>query len=137
MNVSAAGAGSASPVPSKFELGTEDFINMMVTQLQNQDPLEPAKNEQLLSQMSQIGQLETSTQLQKSLTQLVLQNNLGASGNLIGKTVSGITEFGGDTVDVTGTVTSVRVEGEDVYLELDNGNKLRMDQVTEITDSVA
>ena len=135
MNVSAAGAGSASPVPSKFELGTEDFINMMVTQLQNQDPMEPAKNEQLLSQMSQIGQLESSTQLQQSLTTMVLQNNLGAAGNLIGKEVTGIGEFGGETVELNGTVTSVRVEGDDVMLELDTGHKVDLTKVTRVSST--
>ena len=55
-------ASSSSQIKSKnFELKTEDFIKMMITQLQNQDPLEPAKNEELLAQMSQIGQLQSAT----------------------------------------------------------------------------
>ena len=63
---SISGIGGGSPqgtqVRSKnFELKTEDFIKMMITQLQNQDPMEPAKNEELLAQMSQIGQLQSST----------------------------------------------------------------------------
>lgn len=128
---------SAGRVPNKFELGTEDFINMMVTQLQNQDPLEPAKNEQLLAQMSQIGQLEASTQLQNSLKSMVLQNNLGASGNLIGKKVTGIGEFGGQTTEMSGVVTSVRVEGDNIWLELDTGHALRMDRVTQVAGEVS
>jgi flagellar hook assembly protein FlgD len=32
---------------SKMALKAEDFIKMMITQLQNQDPMEPAKNEAL------------------------------------------------------------------------------------------
>src|SRR3954469_24330843 len=74
----------------KFDLKAEDFIKMMVTQLQNQDPMEPAKNEQLLAQMSQIGQLQSSTQLQSSLSGMVLQNQIGSAGNLIGKTIEGL-----------------------------------------------
>src|SRR5919112_70718 len=77
-----------------FALKTEDFIKMMITQLQNQDPLEPAKNEQLLAQMSQIGQLESSTQLQSSLKTLVMQNNIGSAGNMIGKMVNGLDDRG-------------------------------------------
>ena len=118
----------------KGELKAEDFIKMMITQLQNQDPMEPAKNEQLLAQMSQIGQLESATQLQSSLSKLVLQNNLGAAGNLIGKQVQGL---GDDGDDLGGEVTSVRVEAGDVYLELDTGSRLRLDRVTEITDGGA
>ena len=134
MNASAIGATSTTPpntIKSKnFDLKAEDFIKMMITQLQHQDPMEPAKNEQLLAQMSQIGQLQSSTQLQESLGRMVLQNNLGSAGNLIGKTVNGLSDAG---ESIVGTVTSVRVEGDDVRLELDNGQSIRLDRVTEIT----
>jgi flagellar basal-body rod modification protein FlgD len=130
--LSGGGAGVASAPKSNFDLDTEDFINLMVTQLQNQDPMEPQGNEALLSQMSQIGQLESSTQLQESLSTMVLQNNLASAGGLIGKEVSGLTSFAGETQNVTGLVTSIRVEGEDVFLELDSGHKLDLTKVTEV-----
>ena len=102
---------------------------MMITQLQNQDPMEPAKNEELLAQMSQIGQLQTSTALQESLKGMVLQNQIGSAGNLIGKTIEGLD---GRNEKVTGVVNSVRVEGDVVHLELDNGKRLPMSSVTKI-----
>src|SRR4051812_27799547 len=118
-------------LPNKsFALKSEDFIKMMITQLQNQDPLDPAKNDQLLAQMSQIGQLQASTDLQSSLKNLVLQNNLGAAGNLIGKTVVGMN---GQGAAVKGIVNSVRVEDGSVALELDNGKQLALDRVTGIS----
>jgi flagellar basal-body rod modification protein FlgD len=130
MTTSAISSAAGNAVKSdKLKLKTEDFIKMMITQLQNQDPLEPAKNEQLLAQMSQIGQLEASQSLQDSLKTLVLQNNLGSAGNLIGKMVEGQTS-GGEPID--GLVTSVRVEGDDVVLELDSGQKLELTRVTSI-----
>ncbi len=132
MTVAPTSSASAAAPTSNFKLKTEDFINLMVTQLQNQDPLEPAKNEQLLAQMSQIGQLESSTQLQKSLETMTLQSNIASAGNMIGKTVTGLAEFGDETVDVTGTVDSVRVEGGNVWLEMDNGHSLRLDRVTHV-----
>lgn len=113
----------------QFALKSEDFIKMMITQLQNQDPLEPAKNEQLLTQMSQIGQLQASTDLQNSLKSLVLQNNLGNAGNLIGKVVNGQDRYG---EPVSGLVTSVRIESGDVWLELDSGKTLALSSVTSI-----
>jgi flagellar basal-body rod modification protein FlgD len=128
-------APSTNQIPNaNFQLKAEDFIQMMVTQLQNQDPLEPAKNEELLAQMSQIGQLQSTTQLQSSLTSMVLQNNIGAAGNLIGKTVKGIDE---QSNDVQGLVTSVKVEKNDVFLELDNGNSLSMSKVETISGATA
>ena len=121
---------SASQLHSKkMELKTDDFIKLMVTQLQHQDPMEPAKNQELLAQMSQIGQLQSSTTMQEMLKGLSLQNQIGSSGQLIGKMVSGL-----DAQDeqATGLVSSVRVRDGQVYLELDNGKTLRMDRVTAI-----
>src|SRR3712207_7626159 len=51
------------------------FIKMMITQLQHQDPMQPAKNEELLAQMSQIGQLQSATSLQETLKGLVTQRS--------------------------------------------------------------
>jgi flagellar basal-body rod modification protein FlgD len=113
-----------------LELKTEDFIKMMITQLQNQDPLEPAKNQELLAQMSQIGQLQSATTLQESLKAMVLQQNIGAAGNLIGKMVQGIDGYGSS---VSGLVNSVRVEKDGVYLELDNGQRLALTRVQNIS----
>jgi flagellar basal-body rod modification protein FlgD len=119
---------------SKGQLKTDDFIRMMLTQLQNQDPLEPAKNQELLAQMSQIGQLQTSTQLQETLKGLALQNQLGSAGNLIGKLVQGIDE---NNDNIVGLVDSVRVENDEVFLELDNGKTLSMNNVIAIANAPA
>jgi flagellar basal-body rod modification protein FlgD len=135
MNVSASTATNASGLPSQikskqFELKADDFIKMMITQLQNQDPMEPAKNEQLLTQMSQIGQLQASTDLQTSLKQLVLQNNLSSAGSMIGKLVEGLDDRG---AAMDGVVTAVAVEKGQIYLELDSGKRMGLSNVTAIT----
>ena len=117
-----------------LNLQAQDFIKMMITQLQNQDPMDPAKNQDLLAQMSQIGQLQSSTQLQDSLKGLVLQNNIGSAGNLIGKSVQGLDD---NDKPVSGLVNSVRVQQDQVYLELDNGNILSMTRVTSIAPATA
>src|SRR5947208_11738662 len=80
----------ATKASDPYNLKPQDFIKMMITQLQNQDPMEPAKNQELLAQMSQIGQLETSTQLQSSLKSVTLQAQIGSASALIGKSVQGI-----------------------------------------------
>jgi len=116
---------------SKSQLKTDDFIKMMLTQLQNQDPLEPAKNQELLAQMSQIGQLQTSSQLQDTLKGLALQNQLGSAGNLIGKLVQGLDS---NNDNIVGLVDSVRVENNQVFLELDSGKTLPMSSVMAIAN---
>jgi flagellar basal-body rod modification protein FlgD len=131
----ATGPASSSQIKSKkMELKTEDFIKMMVTQLQNQDPMEPAKNQELLAQMSQIGQLQSANSLQDSLKGMVLQNQIGSASALIGKTVQGL-----DSADdpVTGIVNSVKVASDGVSLELDTGKSLLLSRVTQIAPTAA
>ena len=118
----------------QFELKAQDFIKMMITQLQNQDPTNPAKNEELLAQMSQIGQLQANTSLNESLKGMVLQNQIGSAGNLIGKSVEGLDDR---NEEVKGIVNSVRVEGNDVMLELDNGNTVALGRITAIASAPA
>lgn len=128
------GVPSSSPgtqLKSKqSELRAEDFIKMMITQLQNQDPMEPAKNSELLAQMSQIGQLQSATQLQESLKTMVMQNQLGSAGNLIGKMVQGLDS---KNESIKGVVNSIRVEKDKVYLELENGKALDLSRVTNVS----
>jgi flagellar basal-body rod modification protein FlgD len=113
-----------------MNLKTEDFIKMMITQLQNQDPMEPAKNDQLLAQMSQISQLQSSTNLQDSLKTIVQQSNLSAAGSMIGKLVKGKDASG---ADISGVVSSVKVEDGSLFLELDSGKKMGFADVTNIS----
>lgn len=128
----------------KSQLKVEDFINMMVTQLQNQDPMEPAKNEQLLAQMSQIGQLQSQQELtanQKLLTDsiktMVLQNNIGAASNLIGKDIEGsATDAEGLATTISGKVAGVSIKDGSVLLKLDNGATLGLDKVTSVEESI-
>ena len=124
----------ASLQSKTMNLQATDFIKMMITQLQNQDPLQPSSSDQLLAQMSQIGQLQSSTQLQDSLKGLVLQNQIGAAGNLIGRSVEGTND---QDQPVTGIVDSVRVAQDGVYLELHNGQQLAMAKVTKIAPAPA
>jgi flagellar basal-body rod modification protein FlgD len=120
------GAKSAA---DPYNLKAADFIKMMITQLQNQDPTQPMKNEELLAQMSQIGQLETSTQLQTSLKSVTLQTQIGSASALIGKSVQGL-DANGNPID--GLVNSVKVNGDSVDLQLDSGMSMALTNVTSI-----
>jgi flagellar basal-body rod modification protein FlgD len=123
------GASQSSSSKKNFDLKPEDFIKMMITQLQNQDPMEPAKNQEILAQMSQIGQLQSATTLQSSFQSIAMQSQIGSAAGLIGKSVEGL-DTNNDPVD--GVVSSVKVEKDGVSLELDNGKTLSLDHVTSI-----
>jgi flagellar basal-body rod modification protein FlgD len=123
------GATSATSTSNPYNLQPADFIKMMITQLQNQDPMEPAKNEEILQQMSDIGQLETSTQLQTTLKSVTLQTQIGSASALIGKSVQGLDD-NNDPID--GVVNSVKVDGDSVDLQLDTGMSMALSKVSSI-----
>ena len=75
-----------------------NFLNMMVTQLQNQDPLNPTSSSDLLAQMSQIGQLQSSTSLQTTLQNFGLQTSLSSASSMIGKNVQGLDATGNPSI---------------------------------------
>ncbi len=127
---STSGSSTGTQVKSSaMQLKPEDFINLMVTQLQNQDPMQPASNSELLSQMSQIGQLQSSSSLQDTLKSMVLQNQIGSASSLIGKVVTGTDS---NQNPISGLVNSVHVTKDAVSLELDNGQSLDLANVTNI-----
>lgn len=117
-NSATGAATSTSTTSGTNSLSASDFMNLMIQQLQDQDPLDPTDSNQLLGQLSEISTLQSNTQMEQSLTGLTLQQSIGAGGNLIGKTVSGL-DANGQTL--TGTVTGVQVMNGAVNLQI-NGN---------------
>jgi len=111
---------------------SSDFKKVMIAQLQQQDPMNPSSSSDLLSQMSQISQLQSNQNLSTSLQGLTLQQSIGAGGNLIGKAVTGIDDNGDN---VSGNVTSIKVQDKKVYLELDTAKELPLSSVTQIASN--
>jgi len=130
VNSVGAAAGSASQAANRFaELDSAEFIRVLITELQNQDPLQPQDTQALIEQLSGLRNIESQTQLSEQLGELVLQNQVAAAGNMIGKLVQGIDSTNSQA---SGLVVSVRVKGDQVVLELDNGRSMEMSQVTGI-----
>jgi len=72
-------------------MGQKDFLTLFTTQLKNQDPLDPVKNEAFVAQLAQFSQLEATTGMAQTLTNYVdsmVGERMMASANLIGKKVS-------------------------------------------------
>jgi flagellar basal-body rod modification protein FlgD len=68
----AAAASAAVPtLPASQQLGQNDFLNLLVTQLKNQDPLKPVDNQEFVAQLAQFSQLQQSTQQVGLLQQLI------------------------------------------------------------------
>jgi flagellar basal-body rod modification protein FlgD len=129
-------ATSTTPVQSKSssfsQMTSTDFLKVLFTQLQNQDPTKPTDSNELLQQLSTIRNIESQVSLQSQLSSLVLQNQVSSAGNLIGKVVEGLDS---QNASQTGQVTSVRVDNANnkVVLQLDSGVELDMSKVRTIS----
>jgi flagellar basal-body rod modification protein FlgD len=58
-------------ISEKQQLGENDFLNLLVTQLKNQDPLKPVDNQEFVAQLAQFSQLQQSTQQVTLLRQMI------------------------------------------------------------------
>ena len=125
-------APSATTAPSSAtQMKSEDFFKLLVSELKNQDPLQPSKTSDMISEVSQIRSIELSGDLTSALQQLsAQQRSVGAAG-LLGKYVAG---SDGNAQSVAGVVTGVRFSDDgSVLLELDSGLALPATQVTSVT----
>jgi flagellar basal-body rod modification protein FlgD len=107
-----------SGLPTK-ELGRDAFLQLLVLELQNQDPLEPVKNSEMVAQLAQFSSLEQMEALNGSFETLsgnVDQLNFISAQGLLGKYVEGMNEDGEVT---TGFVDSVYLDGSIVVLNVD------------------
>ncbi|WP_164931432.1 flagellar hook capping FlgD N-terminal domain-containing protein [Longirhabdus pacifica] len=98
---------SAQSAPNK--MGKDEFLQVLLAQLQYQDPMEPMDNSAFVAQMAQFSSLEQLMDLNKELA-LMRQSPSIASG-LIGKSVSWI-EYNSDTEKnelVSGVVDSISI----------------------------
>ncbi|MEE2895198.1 MAG: flagellar hook capping FlgD N-terminal domain-containing protein [Planctomycetota bacterium] len=129
---SAAGIVGGAGGSNRFnELSSEDFMRIIFTELQQQDPFEPNDSSALLEQLNSIRAIESDIELTENLQDIVFQNQLATAGNLIGKTIEGLTA----TNDrVVGNVFAVVREGNDVTLQLDTGWEVPADNVQVIVD---
>ena len=69
-------------------LGQEDFLKLLMTQLQNQDPMEPMDNGEFMGQMAQFSTVEGITEMGESIDGLVSiyqGQQMSANASMIGK----------------------------------------------------
>jgi len=90
------------------DVDLDQFLNLMIAELQNQDPLDPMDNSEMLSQISQIREIGATERLNETLATIALGQNLTTAGTLIGKRISALSAEG---EDVEGVVDRVTIAG--------------------------
>lgn len=136
--------GNASRVPSN-EISADTFLQLLVMQMQYQDPLEPIQNTDMLAQLAQFSNLEQSIRINSKMDYLLLgmgtlTSNLqtlyiSSAHQLIGKYVEGSSI---DGTPVKGIVESIVVEDGSVMVVVE-GTKIplaNLQMVSDVSNSV-
>lgn len=126
------GIDTSSSTSSSDGMDKDAFLNILVTQMQYQDPLEPTTNEDFLAQMAQFSSLE---QMQNLNTSFSMQQGY----NLVGKSVIGLSvnSVTSESTYVEGIVDSVRLKNGDTYLSVDGIDVLLSDVEAVVNNSTS
>ena len=107
---------------SSSALGKDEFLNLLVTQMRYQDPLEPSSDTEFIAQMAQFSSLEQMQNLNNTFS--TFQNY-----SMVGKYVTA--RNGLDNVE--GYVQSITQVGEDTYALVD-GISVNVNDIFKVTD---
>ena len=112
--------GEAAGANGPEELGKTQFLELMIAQMNNQDPLDPAKNEDFIAQLAQFSTVEGIENLNNSVADMntALQSTLTMeAASLVGRFVMVPTNQSvlqgsglGGTIDVSSATGNLRVE---------------------------
>ena len=155
---SATSTSTSTSTSSSTALNKDAFLQLLVTQMQYQDPLDPQDNSEYLSQLAQFSSLEQMTNVASALTGVsTLVNNIDTSllvgqlSNMIGQSVQwtttttdtdssgkAITDSSGKTQTTTtkyeGTVTGVSIsDGTPTLIVKDSSGKTQQVSVGNLT----
>jgi flagellar basal-body rod modification protein FlgD len=111
------------------ELGKDDFLNLLVTQLRYQDPLNPTDDKEFIGQMAQFSALEQMQNLNTSFAAT-------KAYSLIGRNITAAIqdETTKETTEVSGNVTSVKASSGSYYVVV-NGKDIPIESITNVTES--
>lgn len=105
----------------RAELGQEDFLKLMITQFQNQDPFKPMENGEFLGQLAQFSTVNGIDSLNTSFSGLagsIQDEQALQAANLVGRSVLAVTDIGyladdglvNGAVEIDGAVSNVQIE---------------------------
>lgn len=111
------------------ELGKDAFLQLLVCQMKNQDPLNPSSDTEFVSQLATFSQLE-------QLQNLSAASDKSQAFSLVGKDVIVSTkDSSGNKKEVSGTVDFISMSGSKLYLSIDN-NLYNLDDLVSVIDTM-
>jgi len=127
-------ANSATVVAPKKTLGQDDFLKLLATQFQTQDPMKPMDDTAFIAQMAQFTSLSQSSAMASDISKLRNDQSLLAANGYIGRNVT-VTDTSGNPV--TGIVSAVDSDPTNGVSVTVNGQHYSLSTVTHIEPAPA
>jgi len=122
------GLGLPQEDKSNKELGQADFLKLLTTQLQHQDPMEPTDNKEFIAQMAQFSSVDSLQSLDRKFDELSMaltSNQALQASTMVGREVivpgnvaynagNGI----GGRININGAATNIKVDIVDEHGQL-------------------
>lgn len=122
-STSSTSSTTSSDASLTSQLGPTAFLQLLTTQLSNQDPLNPMDDTQSVSQLAQFSALQASQNLETSFANFQSNFAVLQSSQLLGKTVTvNTTDSTGNSSSVTGTVAAISVVNGQPQMTLTDSN---------------
>ena len=109
-------------------LGQDAFFKILITQLQNQDPLNPMEDRDFVAQMAEFSSLEKTEKVYSLLEDKLSSNQVIQNSNLIGKEITANVEG----VQIEGVVDAVKSSNDKVLAVLDSGSEINISNITQV-----
>jgi flagellar basal-body rod modification protein FlgD len=140
MDVAALGAQTTTQLATagNSTLDKDAFLNLVVTQLRNQNPLEPTGAGEFMAQLAQLGTMEQTENLNKNLSTLLVDSgaeSLARAAQLVGRRVEYLDSSTGQTLP--GIVSAVELEDGEVYLEIGPGESVPLSSLVRIVNGTS
>ena len=132
-SIGGAAASSSKNGTYKGDISPEQFMDLLIAELQNQNPLEPMKNNELMAQMTQVRSLQATQELVENLSRLTEGMEIGSGASLIGRLVYGKAENG---QTVQGKVEGLVIQNDRVNLVISGYPLLPVANVEEVSADV-
>ena len=100
------------------ELGKDDFLKLLTTQLQNQDPMNPMEDTEFIGQMAQFSSLEQMLNIQNKIDSVVTALSGNATTQAMMYLGTTVTAKASDGTPVTGVVEMVGFDNGTPYLKV-------------------
>lgn len=98
-------------------LGKDQFLSILVTQLRNQDPMQPMQDKEFIAQMAQFTSVEQLMNLSNEMT--LLRQSIGSASNIIGKWAEWLEyDAVGEATSFNGQVDSIQMKDGLLYAKI-------------------